>query len=270
MKFAATVAVFLGINILVFGLPAFAILNSDQNIDSATLVVYCGNYEGTVWQFAPGRYLTANHVVKHCNVPQIKTSDGLKSSKVVMHDFSYDIAELKSSYIASGIIHLSGRTVKDNEYLRIRSAPNGILKTTFGNVTNIRSIDKIPSIVISSKLAPGSSGGVITDRTGTAVGLIQKNVPGVPEMAIGIREPYMSRFLALKLNGISTRPEIKILSNRTETSLLIMISTLTLIIAISIIFLNQRRKHRIASMIQENRNIPIVLGKKFLDGELNG
>ena len=247
--------------------PATGSTKFDSNIDRATFVVVCGDKTGTVWQFSPGLYLTANHVVNHCNQPQIISSTGPRNSKTIFHNANYDIAELQSTFVAPSIVHISNAPIKIGDLVRVRSAPNGQLGTATGRIKRIELLNNIPVIEVSAHVSPGSSGGVMTNSSGNAIGLVQKLEPMLPELTIGIRQPFLSKFLSKKMPGGSNSPELSTLSIRAGNVLFVAVITPFIILLIALMVTNQRRKQQKTHSIQENQIVPLVLGNRLLEGD---
>jgi hypothetical protein len=125
-------------------------------------------------------------------------------------------------------------------------------------------------IEVSVHVSSGSSGGVMTNSSGNAIGLVQKLEPMLPELAIGIRQPYLSKFLSNTIPGESNSPELSGSLNRTGNVLLITIITLVLFSLITLMIINKRRKKQKSYSIQDNQIVPMVLGNQLLDGDQNG
>ena len=171
----------------------------------ATFLLDCGAYTGTAWQFSPGLYLTANHVVVHCRTPMIVSKSGAHRSNVILHNTLDDVAELKSSFIAPSSIPIRVSSIATNEKLYVRAAPGGRLETSSGRLIGDFPVDGIPSIETSAFVDPGSSGGVVINESGDVVGLVQKKSTD-PTFGVALRQPFISGFLARKLPGTDAGP----------------------------------------------------------------
>jgi len=233
---------------------------------SATFLLECGNYTGTAWQFSPGRYLTANHVVAHCRVPLIVSSSGTHASKVVLHNTIDDIAELMSSFIAPSSVPLSRSVLTTNERLYVRAAPGGVLGTTSGTLLRESSVDGIPSIELSASVNPGSSGGVVVDEAGAAVGLVQKKSSD-PATGIAIRQPFITQFLQRKLVGTKVGPLQMARIHSLATGIL-WLGVGALFVPTAFLWWRAQRRHRLATKsVQIYDKVPVVLGRVFWDGD---
>ena len=235
--------------------------------DPAVYVVTCGIEQGTAWQFSPGLYLTAAHVVTACGKASIELGDSTASAHVIRRNLHYDVAELKSSYVASLYIPLATRASTPGSPVKVRSAPGGKLETTSGVVLSDDAGIVIPQILASAQVALGSSGGVMVNQSGEAVGLVQEETLSGPHECLAIRQPLLSKFIDGELPGDTVGP---LASSSREDSGMPVIVWLVLgavagaMITMSVVSWRSRRTPRGVKKID---SVDVVLGAVFRNEE---
>ncbi len=129
-----------------------------------------------------GIILTAYHVVKEATQVQIRLKNGEIYDKVDLLDFDErrDVAALKISATDLPAVQISGDETKIGSKVYVISNPQSLNWTVAdGLLSALRLADEIPNagrgfrvLQFSAPVSPGSSGGLLTDENGQAIGLI--------------------------------------------------------------------------------------------------
>ncbi len=129
-----------------------------------------------------GVILTAYHVVKDAAQVQIRLKNGEIYDKVDLLGFDErrDIAALKIPATDLPVAEIRSEEAKIGGKVFVVSNPNGLNWTIAdGLLSSLRLADEIPNagsgfrvLQFSAPVSPGSSGGLLTDENGQAIGLI--------------------------------------------------------------------------------------------------
>ena len=129
-----------------------------------------------------GVILTAYHVVKNATQVQIRLKNGEIYDKVDLLDFDErrDVAALKISAADLPAANISGEETRIGAKIYVISNPQSLNWTVAdGLLSSLRLADEIPNagrgfrvLQFSAPVSAGSSGGLLTDENGQAIGLI--------------------------------------------------------------------------------------------------
>ncbi len=234
---------------------------------AATFVVICGLEQGTAWQFTAGKFLTANHVVSQCASVQILTPSGEVTAHVTRRNAVYDVAEIHSSFQAPLSIALATQQPSIGSALEIRSAPDGNLTTTKGKMVSEETLNGIPALQVSAKVAPGSSGGVVMNASGQAVALVQDELLDGSHDAMAIRQPYLSLFIAgALLHTVAGTAGMG--RNRGLNLTLLVVTILTFLSGAATAWtISVRRFRRAMGTDRDSDTVHAILGSVYWDGD---
>lgn len=139
---------------------------------------------GSGWVVGNGYVVTADHVVEHCHRIQLDVFDGRRvQAAIVTRDPGYDLAVLHTTLLSEvPAIPLAPFGAEPDAAVRIvgfpagkrslDAAPQAAVSTVRGRViTTHPDSDGFPRMAMETRLDFGSSGSVVIDAQGRAVGL---------------------------------------------------------------------------------------------------
>lgn len=119
--------------------------------------------------------VTAAHVVAEASGVMVRGSDGraVPVTHILFLDPALDLAILGTGAGTPGVALDGGGIPAVGEGVTLVSAPLGLTQTvTPGTVASVRGSGATRLIQLNAGVAPGSSGGLVADRNGRAVGVI--------------------------------------------------------------------------------------------------
>lgn len=127
---------------------------------------------------ADGYFLTNHHVIENGETVAVKVAEKIHPAAVVATDPTNDIAILKVDIKSSAIIRLrlDGTATPGDDAFTVGFPDPGVLgvnpKTTKGSITSLTGIKDDPRFYQTSvQIQPGNSGGPLTDKGGTVIGI---------------------------------------------------------------------------------------------------
>ena len=160
-----------------------------ENAMPSVVLVLTGKGDGLLQKFgsgvivrSDGVILTAYHVVKDASQVQIRLKNGEIFDKVdlLAFDERRDVAALKISATGLPSVTFGSEEIKPGSKSFVISNPQGLRWSVADGVFSaMRLADEIPNagrgfrvLQFTAPVSPGSSGGLLLDQTGEAIGLI--------------------------------------------------------------------------------------------------
>lgn len=199
--------------------PALTMQQLAAKDKSAVAVLAYKNNEllsqGSGFSLGNGLFATSLHVLIGADFISMMDNDGnyIEVAGVVGYDIDMDLAILRAHVVTTLPAISLGRlsTVKKGDQVVAIGSPSGLLNTvSTGIVSNIHNVEGITLIQITAPLAPGSSGGVLLNMQGQAVGVTFMGIEATDLNFVIPIDYLLPLYDPIKNKDISTIPLVEL------------------------------------------------------------